>query len=246
MVPDEPTTPAAAGTDAGTTSPGMGPHPVIGVPSSPPAALVVALSGRMHDITRRVRWRQFAVNVVGILAGTALAASAAFFASVHAQSGRAVAFGEAAALGGLLIAGVLVGRRQLELGTGVVSRTAAGGIALVPSINGLLLLVPGAFREAAEGLIYATGLVKADPAMELAAWLLMALWPPHGPPSGAWVSLSGIAAAGPFGLPEDLRAATRALSLARCIECDTSVYPPLVRMTPAGVEFVQNLVGRGR
>jgi len=219
---------------------------VIGMPSPPPPALVVALSGQLTETVRRARLKQFVRNTLGILLGTVLAATAALLASRFCGNGRNVAFAEAAVLGVLLVLGVLMRRRPLELGTGIISRTGKGGLAIGSSLRGLALLVPGAFREAAEGLIYALGLMSSDPSAELASWLILALTPPHGPEAGTWVSLKGLSAAGFFSLPEDLRAAIRALSAKGCIEADRSIYPPRVRMSAKGPEIVRELMSGGR
>jgi hypothetical protein len=215
--------------------------PVIGRPSQPPPALVVAVSAHLTDDIRRARFQQFLRNTTFVIFGTAVAAGLAVFATRFASSGRRIAFAEAATLGVLLILGVLMRRRPLELGTGLISRSATGGIACGASLRALALLIPSAFREAAEGLIYSAGLMKSDPSTELASWLILALSPPHGPPCGTWVSLSGLSAAGFFSLPEDLRTALRALRSKQLVDLKYDVYPPQVRLRDDKGEFIKEL-----
>jgi hypothetical protein len=218
--------------------------PVVGRPSPPPPALVVAVASHLTDAIRRARLRQFIVNTVGITVGTSAAAGVALAFNHFSDQGRMVAFAEASLLGVLLVLGVVMRRRPLEIRSGLISRTARGGLAVGSSARALALVVPGAFREAAEGLIYIAGLIKADPAAELAAWLLLALCPPHGPEAGEWASLSGLSSAGLFSLPEDLTAALRALRTRKWIEDDATYYPPRIRMTPEGAAFVEGMFGR--
>jgi len=229
-----PETPAGPGPDA---------VPVIGTHSAPPPALVVAVSSRLADGVRSARRRQFVTHAFGIL-GT-LCGAAALAAAVHALAGagRAAVLAETGACGVLLVLGAVMRRRPLELGWGLVARDASGRVRVFDSLRGWMVLVASAFREAAEGFVYGTGLGRSDPAAELAAWVILALSPPHGPPQGTWVSLEGVCAAGLFSLPEDMKPATRALVSRGWVELDRSVYPPRVRLTRSGGEFVEGLAG---
>jgi hypothetical protein len=220
-------------------------EPVIGKPTAPPQALVVAISDRMAARVRSARRRQFARNTASLFACGVAAVVIAHLAELVLGAGRGVAVAEILVFGSLLALGALVRRRPLELGAGVLARDRKGRFSAAASIQGGLLLVSSAFREAVEGLLHGTGLIRTDPASELASWVVLALSPPHGPGPGTWVSLGGVGAAGLFSLPEDLRVALCALRAAGLVEVDRGRYPPRVRLAEGAQPSSAELLGSG-
>jgi hypothetical protein len=204
---------------------------------------VVAVSERLAGIVRDARRRQLRRSAVAIAGGAAVAVAAAGIAGLLFGCARNVAVFEAAAFGALLALGAFLRPRQLETGSGIAARDAGGKLAPAACARGVLILIPNAFRDLVEGVMYAPGFAKADPAAELAAWIALALSEPHGPGPGVWVSLEGVGAAGLFNLPEELGPALAGLRRKGWIEVDRSRYPPLVRLLDGGREFVEGLVG---
>ncbi len=119
----------------------------------------------------------------------------------------------------------------LLLGTGLVALLAVG----VP--------VRQTLQGKAEGAVFGLGIVRSDPAAELASWIVLALSEPHGPGPGVWVSLEGVNAAGLFGFPEDLKIALSALRSCGWAEMDASRYPPLVRLPEGAGDPMGELTG---
>ncbi len=220
-----------------------GETPVIGRPRPPPPALTVAISGRLAAPVRLARRRQFVMNAVGIAILAGVVVALAIAVDRFAGLGRLTALAEAFAVGGLLAVGAVLRRRPLELGAGVLARGPKGGLALWTSCVGVFLFVSSLFREAAEGAVYGLGLVRSDPAAELASWIVLALAKPHGPGPGAWVSLEGVNAAGLFGFPEDLKIALAALRPRGWVEVDATRYPPLVRLPEGAGDPLGELAG---
>ncbi len=212
----------------------------IGSPTPPPAAVVVAVGGRFASAVRSARRRQLlgsaALLVAMFSVGVALIALAD---SRDATRQASVALGLAA--GASIFAGALVRPRPLELGVGLFARDGQGRLSPVACVRGALVLLPTAVRALAEGVLYGAGFIRHDSAAEFAAWIVLALAPPHGPGPGAWVSLEGVSAAGLHSLPEDLRAALRALAAQGWVSVDRKCYPPLVRLEADGLEFARTL-----
>jgi len=214
--------------------------PTIGAPTPPPAAVVVAVGGRFAAVLRSARRRQFlrSAGVLIVIAGVAVGAIA-LAAPAGATRQALVMIG--LATGASLFVGALVRPRPLELGAGLLARGKRGGVSPGACARGLLVLLPTAVRELVEGGLYGVGLIRHDPAAELAAWIVLALAPPHGPGAGEWVSLEGVSAAGLHSLPEDLRAALGGLSVRGWVSVDRKRYPPLVRLESEGLEFARTL-----
>ncbi len=214
--------------------------PTIGAPTPPPAAVVVAVGGRFAAILRSARRRQFLRSAAVLIV---IAGAAAGVIALAAPTGamRQVVVIVGLATGTSLFVGALVRPRPLELGAGLLARGARGGVSPGACLRGLLVLLPTAVREFVEGCLYGTGLVQQDPAAELAAWIVLALAPPHGPGAGEWVSLEGVSAAGLHSLPEDLRAALGGLGSRGWVSVDRKRYPPRVRLESEGLEFARTL-----
>lgn len=221
--------------------------PVIGRPTAPPQALVVAVTDRFAPMVRAARVGRF-VRCTLVLAGlVALCAGVVAVAALAADAARGALLMEGVVFGALIFLGAVLEPRPLEVGPGLSARSAEGGFLPLEAMRAAVLIVPAVLRGALEGLLYGTGIIRHDPAAELAAWLVLALAPPHGPGPGEWVSLEGVAAAGLYSLPEDLRPALGALSSCGWIAVDRGRYPPRVRLEEAGREFVLELVpGRAR
>jgi hypothetical protein len=212
---------------------------MIGKPVPPPTALVVAFAQRLAPSVRSARLRQMAANAAGLLALAALMAGCAFAAERLWEAGRGTAVAEALAAGLLLAAGAVVRERPLELGTGILARNSRGGIDALASMRGLVLLIPSTFRKMLEGAAYGFGLVRNDPAAELAAWVLLALTPPHGPGPWTWMSLAGVEVCGQAALSEDIKPALTALARHGFVEVSRRAYPPEARLTERGLRFVR-------
>ncbi|MHC4504239.1 MAG: hypothetical protein ACYTFI_13105 [Planctomycetota bacterium] len=217
--------------------------PVIGKPSPPPEAVVVAVSGRFAGMVRAARFRRFLRSLVVLAVFAALGVGALVVADRAAGAGRPVFLLEGTLFGAVLFAGAVVRPRPLEVGVGLLARDAEGKLAPLAAGRGLVLVLPGALRAAFDGLLHTARLIRHDPAAELAAWIVLALAPPHGPPGEEWVSLEGVGAAGLYSLPEDLKPAREALRSRGWIAVDRGRYPPRARLEDAGREFVQELVG---
>ncbi|MHC4505185.1 MAG: hypothetical protein ACYTFI_17925 [Planctomycetota bacterium] len=217
--------------------------PVIGKPSPPPEAVVVAVSGRFTAMVRAARFRRFlrSLVVVGVFVG--LAVGAVVVAEAVADAARPVLLIELTFLGAILFAGAVVRPRPLEVGVGLLARGAEGKFAPLAAGRELILVLPAALRAAFDGLLHTARLIRHDPAAELAAWIVLALGPPHGPAGGEWVSLEGVGAAGLYSLPDDLKPALEALRSHGWIAVDRGRYPPRARLEEAGREFVRELVG---
>ncbi len=233
--------PAAEGDEKEAGAEGQ--TPVIGRPTPPPPALTVAISGRLALPVRSARRRQFARNALGIAALACGAVALAVAMDRFSALGRATALAEAFVAGGLLAAGSVLRRRPLELGAGIFARGPKGGLALRYSLMGVFLFVSSLFREAAEGAVFGLGIVRSDPAAELASWIVLALSKPHGPGPDVWVSLEGVNAAGLFGFPEDLKIALSALRSCGWAEMNASRYPPLVRLPEGAGDPMGELTG---
>jgi len=217
--------------------------PVIGKPSPPPEAVVVAVSGRFAGMVRAARFRRLLRSLVVLVAATALGVGAVVAADAVADAAQPVLLIEATLLGAVLFAGAVVRPRPLEVGVGLLARDAEGKLAPLAVGRALLLVLPGALRAACDGRLHAARLIRHDPAAELAAWIVLALAPPHGPAGEEWVSLEGVGAAGLYSLPEDLKPALEALRSHGWIAVDRGRYPPRARLEEAGREFVRELVG---
>jgi hypothetical protein len=214
--------------------------PVIGTATPPPAAVVVAVGARFAAAVRSARRRQLlgSAAVLAAIVGAGIAAIALADRWGALRQGTVIV---GLAIGVSLFVGALVRPRPLELGAGLLARGRRGHVSPVACARAALVLLPTAVRALLEGFLYGTGLVRHDPAAELAAWILLALAPPHGPGVGAWVSLEGVSAAGLHSLPEDLRAAVRALAARGWVSVDRRRYPPLVRLETDGLEFARTL-----
>ncbi|MHC5055010.1 MAG: hypothetical protein ACYTKD_09880 [Planctomycetota bacterium] len=214
--------------------------PVIGAATPPPAAVVVAVGARFAAAVRSARRRQL-VGRAAILVAIVGAGVAAIALAGPAGAARQATVLVGLAAGVSLFVGALVRPRPLELGAGPLARGGGGRVSPVACARAVLVLLPTVVRELLEGLLYGAGLIRHDPAAELAAWILLALAPPHGPGVGTWVSLEGVSAAGLHSLPEDLRAAVRALAARGWVTADRKRYPPLVRLEAEGLEFARTL-----
>lgn len=214
--------------------------PTIGAPTPPPAAVVVAVGERFAAAVRSARRRQL-LGSAGLLVAIVGAGVVAIALANRAGAARQAVVIVGLAVGVSLFVGALVRPRPLELGTGLLSREAGGRVSPVACARGALVLLPITMRELVEGSLYGAGLIRHDPAAELAAWIVLALAPPHGPGAGTWVSLEGVSAAGLHSLPEDLKAALRALAARGWVSVDRKRYPPLVRLEADGLEFARTL-----
>jgi hypothetical protein len=161
--------------------------------------------------------------------------------AASADAVRQASFAVGLAAGASLFVGALVRPRPLEIGSGLIARGEKGQLLPVACVRGALVLPPAAVREFVEGFLYGTGFIRQDPAVELAAWIILALVPPHGPGPGAWVSLEGVNGAGIHSLPEDLKAALGALGAKGWVSVNRKCYPPLVRLEADGLEFARTL-----
>ena len=217
--------------------------PVIGKPTAPPEAVVVAVSGRFAGMVRAARFRRFFRSLLVLAAFAALGVGAVVVADVAAGAARPAFLLVGTLFGAVLFAGAVVRPRPLEVGVGLLARDAEGKLAPLAAARGLVLVLPGALRAAFDGLLHAARLIRHDPAAELAAWIVLALAPPHGPAGEEWVSLEGVGAAGLYALPEDLKPALEALSCHGWIAVDRGRYPPRARLEDVGREFVGGLVG---
>jgi len=215
----------------------------IGSPAPPPAAVVVAVSGRFADAVRSSRLRQFVKNAC-LVAAIIVACIAVIAIGERGDAARRALISVALVAGTSLFVGALVRPRPFELGVGLLARGGKGRISPLACVRGAFVLPPTALRELAEGLVYGAGLLRHDPAVELAAWIILALAPPHGPGPGVWVSLEGVGAAGLQSLPEDLRVAVGALVAQGWITVDRNFYPPSARLEDAGLELARSL-GKG-
>lgn len=204
---------------------------------------MVAVSGRFAGMVRVARFRRFLRSLVVLAAVAALGVGAVVVAGRVAGAGRPVFLLEFMFLGSVLFAGAVVRPRPLEVGVGLLARNAEGKLAPLAAARGLVLALPGVLRAAFDGFLHTARLVRHDPAAELAAWIVLALEPPHGPAGGEWVSLEGLGAAGLYSLPEDLKPALEALRSHGWIAVDRGRYPPRARLEEAGREFVRELVG---
>ncbi len=216
--------------------------PVIGRPSAPPQALAVAVSDRLADAVRASRRRQFTGGALVILGGVLAAGGVIVIAAFAAGAAYAAVVAVIFVFGASLALGTVLRPRRLELGRGLVARGPGGGVSPLACLRGALLLASSTFHEAFEGFAYGSGLIRHDPAVELAAWIVLALAPPHGPGPGVWSSLEGVDEAGVFSLPGDFRPALGALESRGWVEVDRGRYPPRVRLEPEGLEFVKGLV----
>ncbi len=212
----------------------------IGAPTPPPAAVVVAVGGRFVSALKSTRRRQL-LGSAGLLIVIAGAGAAVIVLAASADAARQASFAVGLAAGASLFVGALVRPRPLELGSGLIARGGKGQLLPVACARGALVLPPAAVRELVEGFLYGAGFIRQDPAVELAAWIILALVPPHGPGPEVWVSLEGVNAAGLHSLPEDLKAALRALTAQGWVSIDKKCYPPLVRLEADGLEFARTL-----
>lgn len=219
--------------------------PVIGKPAAPPQALVVAVSDRFAGMVRAARLGRFFRSMLVLAAILALAAGVVVAAGITADAARPTVLIEGVVFGALLFLGAVVQPRPLEVGSGLSARNPEGRIAPLEAVRGAVLVVPAALRGVVEGLLYGTRLLRHDPGADLAAWIVLALAPPHGPGAGEWVSLEGVGAAGLYSLPEDLKPALGALRSRGWIAVDRGCYPPRARLEQAGREFVRELVAGG-
>lgn len=219
------------------------PVAVIGKPSAPPEAVVVAVSGRFAGMVRAARFRRFLRALLLLAAFAALGVGALLVADRAGGAARPAFLLEGTLFGAVLFAGAVVRPRPLEVGVGLLARDAEGKLAPLAAGRALVLVLPGALRAAFDGLLHTARLIRHDPAAELAAWIVLALGPPHGPAGGEWVSLGGVGAAGLYALPEDLKPALEALRSHGWIAVDRGRYPPRARLEEAGREFVRELVG---
>jgi len=213
---------------------------VIGTPTPPPAAVVVAVGGRFGSAVRSARRRRAIGSAALLFAIIAVGVAAISFAD-PGEATRRMSVLVGVIVGFSLFVGALVRPRPLEIGVGLIARGNKGRPSPVACLRGALVLLPTAVRELVEGLLYGTGIIRQDPACELAAWITLALAPPHGPGPGVWVSLDGVSAAGLHSLPEDLRVALRALTARGWIGVDRKRYPPLVRLETDGLAFARTL-----
>jgi len=213
---------------------------VIGTPSPPPAAVVVAVGGKFSSAVRSARRRR-AIGSAAILAVIIAAGIAAIALAGPGEATRRMSVLVGVAVGVSLFVGALVRPRPLEIGVGMIARGDKGRPSPVACLRGALVLMPTAVRELVEGTLYGAGIIRQDPACELAAWIILALAPPHGPGPEVWVSLDGVSAAGLHSLPEDLRVALHALAARGWVGVDRKRYPPLVRLEADGLDFARTL-----
>jgi len=213
---------------------------VIGTPTPPPAAVVVAVGRRFASAVRSARRRR-AVGSAAILAAIIAAGIAAIASAAPGEATRRMSVLVGVMAGASLFVGALVRPRPLEIGLGLIARGGKGRLSPVACLRGALVLMPAAVRELVEGFLYGVGIIRQDPACELAAWIILALAPPHGPGPGVWVSLDGVSAAGLHSLPEDLRVALHALAARGWVGVDRKRYPPLVRLEADGLDFARTL-----
>ena len=213
---------------------------VIGTPTPPPAAVVVAVGGRFARAVRSARRRR-SIGSAAVLAAFVVVGIAAIALAGPGEARRRMSVLVGLAAGTSLFVGALVRPRPLEIGVGLVARGNKGRPSPVACLRGGLVFLPSAVRELVEGLLYGAGIIRQDPACELAAWIVLSLAPPHGPGPGVWVSLDGVSAAGLHSLPEDLRVALHALAVRGWIGVDRKRYPPLVRLEAGGLDFARTL-----